>query len=63
MSLGFHIKVLRNRFIRLNSSIDLAIGEDDPEIVKLDKEAIKKDFNMINIQIERFKKRIDTEVN
>lgn len=63
MSLGFHIKVLRNRFIRLNSSIDLAIGEDDPEIVKLDKEAIKKDFNMINIQIERVKKRIDTEVN
>lgn len=59
MSLGFHIKVLRNRFIRLNSSIDLAIGEYDPEIVKLDKEAIKKDFNMINIQIERVKKRID----
>lgn len=63
MSLGFQIKVLRNRFIRLNSSIDLAIGEDDPEIVKLDKEAIKKDFNMINIPIERVKKRIDTEFN
>lgn len=63
MSLKFHTKVLKNRFIRMRNSVALAIGEDDPEIIKLDNEQIKEDFRMIKIQMERVKKRIDTEVN
>lgn len=63
MSLKFHIKVLGNRFIRLNRSLALASGEDDPEITKLDKDEIKENFNMIKIQMERVKKRIDFEIN
>ena len=59
MSFKFHNKVLKNRFIRMKNSITLTIGEDDPEIIKLDNEQIKENFRMIKIQMERVKRRID----
>lgn len=59
MSLKFHTKVLKNRFIRMRNSVTLAIGEDDPEIIKLDEEQIKDNFRMLKVQMERVKKRID----
>lgn len=56
--IGFHIRLLKLRIERLKEDIEIAIGEEDPGVIKIFDKQIKKDVHMVKVQLPRVQRYI-----